>query len=271
MTTQIDNLLLLHCHKFGILPPEDIEEWIPFVFTYNGDNFSYKKHLHALQIINDISNEELETSIKLNDRGFLKNCLFFNAILVASCAHDYEILIAIINKGINLNTLTNDVQKSGLEHAVNIFLNNDNFPVIKLLIENGANIHHPFSFGNNFFTNFVFNSARISICTYLKRNRQITITNFDIILYHEYVKNHINIYDIYDYVLYILSKGCDYRIENNDGYSAKYYLKNTPLENECLWCIRKPILMVYEGCSNLGLAENPLSDKKDVKILFSDM
>jgi hypothetical protein len=99
--------------------------------------------------------------------------------------------------------------------------------VIKLLIEHGANINHQFSFGNNFFTTFVFNSARISICEYLKRNRQlITITDFNFKLYHEYVKNHINMYDIYDYVVYILSKKCDYRIENNDGYSAKYYLEN---------------------------------------------
>jgi hypothetical protein len=127
MTTKIDNLLLLHCHKFGISPPDDIEEWIPFVFKYYGDDFSYKKHPRVLQIINNISNEELEISIRLNDAGFLKNCLFFNAILIASCAHDYEILIAIINKGINLNTLTYDIQKSGLEHAVNIFFNHDNF------------------------------------------------------------------------------------------------------------------------------------------------
>ena len=271
MTTQIDNLLLLHCYKYGILPPDDIEEWIPFVFTYHGDYYLYKKHPHFLQIINDISNEELEISIRLNEGGFLKNCLFFNAILIASCAHDYEILIAIINKGINFNTLTNDIQKSGLEHAVNIFFNHDNFPVIKLLIEHGANINYPFSYGNNFFTTFIFNSTRINVCTYLKINRQITITDFNMKLYHEYIKNNINIYDIYDYVLYILSKNCDYRIENNSGYSAKYYLENTPLEHECLWSIRKHFLMVYEGCSNLGLAEKPLSDINYLKEVLSNM
>jgi len=269
---RIDNLLLLHCDKFGFLPPEDIEEWIPFVFQYFGDNFLYKKHIHALQIIDNISTEELEASIRLNNSGFLKNCLFFNAILVASCAHDYEILIAIINKGINLNTLTNDIKKSGLEHAVNIFLNNDNFPVIKLLIDHGANIHLPFSYGKNFFTTFVFNSARISVCTYIKRNRPfITMTNFNMKLYHEYVKNNINIYDIYDYVLFILSKNCDYRIENNDGYSAKYYLENTLLERECLWSIRKHFLIFYEGFSNLGLAENPLCDINYFKEVISNM
>ena len=272
MPTVINNLILLHCNKIGFLPPEDIEEWIPFVCKYFDDELLYKKHPRVLEIINNISNEELEKSIRLNDCAFLRNCLFFNAILIASCANDYEILIAILNKGINLNTLSNDVKKSGLEYAVNIFLNNDNFSVIKLLIDYGANIHIPFSFGNNFFTTFVFNSARISVCEYLKRNRTlISITNFDMKLYHEYVKNHINIYDIYDYVLFILSKNCDYRIENNDGYSAKYYLENTSLERECLWSIRKEFLKTYEGCSNLGVAEDPLCDINYIKDVLSYM
>jgi ankyrin repeat protein len=275
MTTQIDRLLLLHCHKYGTFLPDDIEEWIPFVCKYHNDEFSYKKHPYVLQIINDISNEELEISIKLNNEGFLKNCLFFNAILIASCANDYEILIAIINKGININTLSNNIQKSGLEHAVRIFFNNDNFPVIKLLIENGANIHIPFSDGDNFFHTFIFNSMRINIIEYLRRIRKnipdFTLIDFDERIYYQYIKNYINIYEIHEYVLYILIKGGDYRIKNNQGYSAKYYLENTSLEQECLWHIRKDFLILYEGCSNIGLAEKPLSDLNYIKELLSNM
>jgi hypothetical protein len=273
MTTSIDELLLLYCHKYETIPPNDIEEWIPFVHKLYCYHYSYKKHPYILQIINDTSIEELEESIRLNKKDeYFKNSLFFNAIKIASCAHDYEILIAILKKGININIKTNKLQISGLEHATRIFLNNDNFSVIKLLIEHGANIHQPFSCGDNFFHTFVYNSARISVIEYLKRNRPfITITNFNHNIYNLYVKNHINIYEIYDYVLYILSKGGDYTTKNSYGYSAKYYLENTLLEQECLWSIRKSFLMLYEGCKNLGEAENPLSDINYVKELLSNM
>jgi len=268
--TQIDNLISIYYHKFENLPPYDILEWLPFVHTLYGDNVSYKKHPYILEIINDISNEEIELSIKLEDSSkFMENCLFFNAILIASCANDYEILISILNKGININTSTNDIKKTGLQHAVNLFFNNDNFPVIKLLIEHGADIHLPFYSGDNFFHTFVFNSVRISICKYLRMNSPfITIENFDTRIYNEYVKQRIDIFEIYDYILYILSKNGDYSVKNNYGYSAKYYLENTSLEKECLWSIRKSLLMLYKGCNNLGIAEEPLRDINYIKELF---